>query len=450
MLIKKGPFGYFAVERFDSSECIFSYAGEVIDKNRSGCLLPCSIDINGITSSAYFDFSGLISIRQSGSALLHGYHRSKKLAKLLDDRRKSAGDFFCSIPVLLDNLISPSAIVLDPDYIFTDEDGSYMKFCLLPRKSAPDQIHLSSLGADRLEILLSEPFFDEVLTNDEKQELIFSVNTDNEDLFKRCAKIIRDSKTDSGIRDINPVSETANAPRHLPDRHAKKQSRSPYRVRLTKAPSKLLWSFVCALGSAVTLNFSGLLPSLLFILASGVFLVRFFINRRTKKDKEGIKGTELSSVRRMILFSDADEGKIIAATDSSTGDGSAPSHSVTPLFTGTLTSVSAKEGKTLSYSVMMDKTTIGSDVFLSDIVIDDPSVEALHAIIYLSGNTFYISDCSRKGTTYIDDRKVAGGRKCEIKNGQKITVGTIDFRFRVLLPSAGQAWTSEPRIRSVL
>ena len=114
MLIKKGPFGYFAVERFDSSECIFSYAGEVIEKNRSGCLLPCSLDVSGISSSAYFDFSGLISVRQSGSALLHGSHRSKKLSKLLDERRRSAGDFFCSVPELLDNLISPSAIVLDP------------------------------------------------------------------------------------------------------------------------------------------------------------------------------------------------------------------------------------------------------------------------------------------------------------------------------------------------
>ena len=97
---------------------------------------------------------------------------------------------------------------------------------------------------------------------------------------------------------------------------------------------------------------------------------------------------------------------------------------------------------------MMDRTTIGSDVFLSDIVLDDPSVDALHAIIYLNGNSFYISDCSKKGTTYIDDRKVALGRRCEIKNGQKITVGTVDFRFEVLLPSAERAWTSESQIRN--
>ena len=150
----------------------------------------------------------------------------------------------------------------------------------------------------------------------------------------------------------------------------------------------------------------------------------------------------------MILFSDTEEGIKPQADNDFQTVPTGHSRSVTPLFTGMLTSSVLKDGKPLSYSLMMDRTTIGSDVFLSDIVLDDPSVDALHAIIYLNGNSFYISDCSKKGTTYIDDRKVALGRRCEIKNGQKITVGTIDFRFEVLLPSAERAWTSESQIRN--
>ena len=450
MLIKKGPFGYFAVERFDSPECIFSYAGEVIAKNRSGCLLPCSIDVNGILSSAYFDFSGLIPVNQSGSALLHGSHRSKKLSKLLDERRKSAGDFFCSVTGLLDNLISPSAIVLDPEYVFTDEDGSYLRFCLLPRKSSPEMLRLSSLGAERLESFLSEPFFDGVLTTDEKQELIYSVKTDNESLFMKCAQIIRDSDMECEIREPVQVSTKANAPRHLPDKRIKKQRIPSSENKTAKTASELWWSWACALAAGVSLKFSGLLPSLLFILVSGVLLAKSFIKRRTKKDNLGNTDKELSSVRRMILFSDGDVNGSQNEIDGYQDRKTESSHSVTPLFTGTLTSFELKDGKPFSYSLMMDKTTIGSDVFLSDIVIDDPSVDALHAIIYLNGKSFFISDCSRKGTTYIDDRKVTCGRRCEIKNGQKITIGTVDFRFRVLLPSAGQAWISESQIRSAL
>ena len=446
MLIKKGPFGYFAVERFDSSECIFSYAGEVIEKNRSGCLLPCSLDVSGISSSAYFDFSGLISVRQSGSALLHGSHRSKKLSKLLDERRRSAGDFFCSVPELLDNLISPSAIVLDPEYVFTDEDGSYIRFCLLPCKSSPETICLSSLGAERLEIFLSEPFFDEVLTNDEKQELIYSVKTGNEALFLKCARLISDSNTNADI--TVPDTIKANAQTHLSDRHNQDIRHKPAEKVKIKTTSELWWSWACAIAAGVTLKFSGLLPSLLFILVSGVFLISFFLNRRTKKDRKGNEEKELSNVRRMILFSDTEEGIKPQADNDFQTVPTGHSRSVTPLFTGMLTSSVLKDGKPLSYSLMMDRTTIGSDVFLSDIVLDDPSVDALHAIIYLNGNSFYISDCSKKGTTYIDDRKVALGRRCEIKNGQKITVGTIDFRFEVLLPSAERAWTSESQIRN--
>ncbi|MBO4450515.1 MAG: FHA domain-containing protein [Clostridiales bacterium] len=448
MFIKKGPFGYFAVERFDSPECIFGYAGEVIDRNRSGCLLPCSIDVSGISSSAYFDFSGLISIRQAGSALTHKSLRSKKLSKILNERRRSAGDFFCSIPVFLDNLISPSAVVLDPDYVFTDEDGTFIKFCLLPFKYSPDLIRLSSMNAERLESLLSEPFFDGVLTNDEKQELIYSIKTDDETLFIKCAKQIRDTDTDTKSEEVFPANVKTAAPKHLPERSYKKRGKAVPGLEALKPVSDLLWSWICAIASGISMKFSGLIPGILFFLVSGVLLIRFLMNRRTKKDKARTGERSLSGMRSMILFSDADENSYIDSMNGQTGSDPKTSHSVTPLITGTLTAIAARDGKTNSYSLLMDRTTIGSDVFLSDIVIDDPSVDALHAIIYLSGKTFYISDCSRKGTTYIDDRKTACGRKCEIKNGQKITIGTVDFRFKVLLPSAGQAWTSEPLIRN--
>ncbi|MBE7069848.1 MAG: FHA domain-containing protein [Ruminococcaceae bacterium] len=448
MFIKKGPFGYFAVERFDSPECIFSYAGEVIDRNRSGCLLPCSIDVSGISSSAYFDFSGLISIRQAGSALTHNSRRSKKLSKILDERRRSAGDFFCSIPVFLDNLISPSAFVLDPDYVFTDDDGSFIKFCLLPFKYSPDLIRLTSLNAEHMESFLSEPFFDGVLTNDEKQELIYSIKTDDESLFLKCAKHIRDTTTDNKSEEVFTANTKPAAPIHLPERSTQKRSRAiPDPVTL-KPASELLWSWISAIASGVSMKFSGLIPAILFYLVSGVFLIRFFMSRRTKKDKAESDERSLSGMRSMILFSEGDGDSYSDPMNDLSGSGPEPSHSVTPLVTGTLTAMTAKDGKMLSYSLMMDRTTIGSDVFLSDIVIDDPSVDAIHAIIYLSGKTFYISDCSRKGTTYIDDRKTACGRKCEIKNGQKITIGTVDFRFKVLLPSVGQAWTSELQSRN--
>ena len=438
MQIKKGPFGYFAVERFDSPEFIFSYAGEVIAANRSGCLLPCSIDLNGFSSSAYFDFSGLISIRQSGSAMLHGSRHSRKLSKLLEDRRRSAGDFFCSVPELLDNLISPAKLVLDPEYVFTDENGAYVRFCLVPAKSDPDTVRLSYLGAERLETFLSEPFFDGVLTNDEKQELIYSVKTDDEALFIRSARQIQNTGIDSLTQEPLPEIERPNAPRHLPDRRSKETRKKP----------ELWWSLAGSIAAAAALNLSGLLPSLLFVTVSGVFLAKFFINSRTKKSKDKNRDSSLSDVRRMIFFSDEDESGMIRASKDSPGKETEPIHPVTPLITGILTVVSPDHAAARSYSLMMDRTAIGSDVFLSDIVIDDPSVDSLHAIIYLSGKTFFISDCSRKGTTYIDDRKVAIGRKCEIKNGQKITVGTVDLSFKVLLPSAGQAWTSEPLIRN--
>ena len=369
---------------------------------------------------------------------MHGSRHSRKLSKLLEDRRRSAGDFFCSVPGLLDNLISPSELVLDPEYVFTDVNGAFIKFCLIPAKCEPETIRLSSLGAERLETFLSEPFFDGVLTNDEKQELVYSVKTDDESLFIKSARQIRYTGIDSLTQNPLPEIERTNAPRHLPDR----------RNKAAKKEKDLLWSLACSIAAAATLYLSGILPSLLFIVASGVFLAKFLINNRTKKSNEKNEDRSLSDMRRMIFFSDDDESERIRASSDSPGKETEPLHAVTPLVTGTLTTVFTKDGSARSYSLLMDRTSIGSDVFLSDIVIEDPSVDPLHAIVYLNGRSFFISDCSKKGTTFIDDKKVATGRRCEIKNGQKITIGNVDFSFRVLLPSAGQAWTSEPQIRN--
>ena len=83
------------------------------------------------------------------------------------------------------------------------------------------------------------------------------------------------------------------------------------------------------------------------------------------------------------------------------------------------------------YSVYLDETCIGSDCFLSDIVLDEPDIAPLHAVIKQENGTFYLMPKNGTGKTYIEDSPIENGRRYEIKSGQKITVGKIDFRFAV-------------------
>ena len=96
---------------------------------------------------------------------------------------------------------------------------------------------------------------------------------------------------------------------------------------------------------------------------------------------------------------------------------------------GKLTLLSDKENINRNYSLYLDKTAIGSDCFLSDIVLDEPSVSPLHAVIKQEKGTFYLEPAKGTGKTYIQDSPVENGRAYEIKSGQKITIGKIEFRF---------------------
>ena len=99
------------------------------------------------------------------------------------------------------------------------------------------------------------------------------------------------------------------------------------------------------------------------------------------------------------------------------------------ITTGLLTLLSERKGINKKYSLYLDETTIGSDCFLSDIVLDESGIAPLHAVIRQKNGSFYIEPAQGTGRTYIESSPVENGKNYEIKSGQKITVGDIEFRF---------------------
>ena len=62
MQIKRGPFGYFATEKFDSPDRLCTYAEEVIAGNKSDFYLTPVTEQNGAGAMCYFEFSGFLSL----------------------------------------------------------------------------------------------------------------------------------------------------------------------------------------------------------------------------------------------------------------------------------------------------------------------------------------------------------------------------------------------------
>ena len=160
-----------------------------------------------------------------------------------------------------------------------------------------------------------------------------------------------------------------------------------------------------------------------------VILVAAILNQK-KRDthirKEESK--EKSKQRSSILFSDDQSETVNNFSSQIHGSYDHASH-YQPLVSGQLTLISETKGVNPHYSVYLDETCIGSDCFMSDIVLDDPQIAPLHALIKQSNGTFYLEPAKGTGKTYLEDSPVANGKTYEIKSGQKISFGDIEFRF---------------------
>ena len=171
-----------------------------------------------------------------------------------------------------------------------------------------------------------------------------------------------------------------------------------------------------------------LLPCFLFFFLALVILTVAILNRKKRElsvHKE--ESRKIAKQRSSILFSDSPSAdtNITSSEAERTGDPG----TFQPLITGQLSLLSEIKGVNPQYSLYLDETCIGSDCFLSDIVIDDPHVAPLHAVIKQVNGSFYLEPAKGTGKTYLEDSPVENGKAYEIKSGQKITVGNIEFRF---------------------
>lgn len=408
MQIKKGPYGYYAIEKFDSPDKLCSYAEEVIAGNKTDFYLRPVTDIFGSGAMCSFEFSGYMQITDPEFSVFSPNKKNaskKKDAKNLSLRRKSAGDLFYAVAKLLDNLISPSCLVLDPNMMFTDPDGITVKMCCLPIKSDPNDLCISSLGASRLENLLNCDFFKSIITDDERNALVYSVKENKEELFLKVARIIK------GIDD-----EPALA---LPEQNSERTTQLTGTVKnLSKSDRDLVIAGLSAFLSLASILNRMLLPCFLFYFLALIIFATTLLNMR--KSKENImkeESEEVSKQRSSILFSDITQTSDI------------DENLFVPLTSGKLTLISDRTDVKKNYSVYLSETTIGSDCFLSDIVIDDPLIAPLHAVIRQKDGAFYLEPSKGTGRTYIEDSPIENGKSYEIKSGQKISFGEIEFRF---------------------
>jgi pSer/pThr/pTyr-binding forkhead associated (FHA) protein len=65
----------------------------------------------------------------------------------------------------------------------------------------------------------------------------------------------------------------------------------------------------------------------------------------------------------------------------------------------------------------------------NQIIIADEKVSRFHALVTFENNVAYIKDTDSSNGTYINGKQIPVGKKVELKNGDKIKVGTTVIVF---------------------
>ena len=363
MEIRKGPYGKFATELIDDKEEIYEYAAEMIRAGNPGCFLPVYINDTLRGRELDFDISDLIPI-------------SDFLSTAPDIRRKAAADLFLSITASGNMLLDTGSIILEGSDTYWDPKNNKILIPMRPVKRPSPSVYTSGISKDDIEAFLKIPFFNDILTLEEKDKLIYGLTENNSGMIDKVCTAIRSTR----IKAERKHSDKARP---------------------------LIYSLISAVFSLAAVLEGEYLLSLAFFLFSS--LIPSISGLSFVLHPGGKDQTEDNSIRRSIFFEDK-------------GSVSSAECLVISYKTGT---------DQVKKAIYTDRATIGSDCFLSDITIDDPSIEALHLEITGTDTSYMIRDLSIHDNVMLDDHRIEKDRPYEIRDGQVILCGNIEFRISI-------------------
>lgn len=370
MEIRKGPYGHFVIRKIEDIGSIHNYTQKIIAENIPGHMLPLYVIPAVSTYELSYDFSGLRSISSIDT-----------LQKPDTDKlRKALGDLFLSLSELPDYLLSPGSVVLDEDFIFTDESFSSLSVCFDPVKITPDRLDIKSLTGAGIKEFLNSESISRIIQTDETDGILYAVEQNDEDLLRQEAHKI-----------MIPLPD--------PEVHSLLLELNEFKITVLLSLLSLIF---------MLLKFP--VPSLLAVTAEAVFAYKAFKLIRRKPEITVTEDTDSS--RRRMLFGENDKKQTVDAL--------------------ILSSTDKETGKQIRKAVYTDKAAIGSDRFLCDIFIPEKDISSIHTQIKKIGGNYYVSDLSTDNTTFINNVRLTPEREYEIKTDQVLMCGSHEFRIEIL------------------
>ncbi len=381
MQVKKGPYGIFITESV-SAEDFSKYAFEIINSF-----------VNHVTVTVYaYEYLNHIELSYDISTLTAFdklINKQKNLKKQRLYVRKMIGSLITGIINGLDYLLVPINWIIDIDNIYFDENNDTFKFIYIPTAKGSNEMKLSSDCQNQVEKLINIETIKTHLSEDEINSISYYFREKNEEKLLQLANNL--------CSDAEFTTQTKLS-----------HNNANQRENITCIAAISILVIIAFLNYIKLSKITGLIIAVIALISFGI-LQKEKILLLLKKNI--IQNEDKTNLRTEILFEDKG--------------------SDTPDFKyATISSVSKINGEFIKKSLISDSVTIGSDCFLSDIVIDSEDISPLHAKISISESGYTLTDLSQNNTTYLENKKITPNKTYEIKNGELITFGKYDFEFK--------------------
>ncbi|MCQ2481870.1 MAG: FHA domain-containing protein [Clostridia bacterium] len=381
MQVKKGPYGIFITESVSAEE-FSKYAFEIINN----FVYHVTVTVYAYEYFNHIELSYDISALTSFDKLINNQKNSKKQRLYV---RKMIGSLISGIINGLDYLLIPANWIIDIKHIYYDEENNCFKFIYLPTAKGNSKMNLSSDCQNSVEKLINDETIKPHLSEDEINSISYYFREKNEE---KLIQLANNLSSDAEFQIQTKLSHT----------------NGNQREKKTCITAISILIIIAILNFIKLSKITGLIIAVIALI-SIVIMEKEYLLLLMKKSNS--KNEDKTNLRTEILFEDKESD-------------------IPDFKYATISSISKINGEFIKKSLIADSVTIGSDCFLSDIVINSDEISPLHAKISINESGYTLTDLSKNNTTYLENKRIIPNKNYEIKNGELITFGKYDFEFK--------------------
>jgi hypothetical protein len=397
---EQGPFGRIAVYRIPGSHDVVLHSLDVLQNHIIPLMLPVYFREQLGSRQICIDCTGLLLLCDV---------KNDNWASV-PQKKSAVADFLRTITEAEDHFISLESFIIDPDYIFFDPLSRELKWCSIPLQplSKDKAENVDALPYEALELLLMDPFFEDVFEENDRNQIICMLRDHRDQDFLEYLDAI-DAKEST----VTPRVKWTN-------------SFAFYLVILMIVMITVLTAYVFLRGTLSALSSPGRLAGWYVILFGSILaaLITFFHSAPAKSlNTPQVKhsGNHILSLKEIYFPS------ICIPSQGYKECEHKPLHS--PAFL-TLTSEQQENDHIQKRAVVwVDDYLIGSDRTLCDLFLDDRSVSDRHARIIRRDPLFFLMDIGSQQGTCIGNRRLYSFEESPLRNGDAVSFGKIKYMF---------------------